>query len=216
MSRHDAAQQRGATLIVVLLLLLLASALTLGGLRLLLIEQTIVSNEADRQRSFAAAQTLLADAQADVVCQSCRATGAYQPPTTREAFTLLQAAVSTSPLGCAQAICAPRHTQTRNDRFWTNVVPSSAFWASGATLGQYTTTQDDSGGSLAGDASRARYWIEVWMNGTDATASPAVVYRITAVAIGLKPGTRVVLQSLFLPPTSDAPARRVGWRELTQ
>jgi len=59
---------------------------------------------------------------------------------------------------------------------------------------------------LASKPTHARYWVEVLVyqeatTNTTATLPDALtpfVYRITAIATGQKPGTKVVLQSIFV------------------
>lgn len=90
-------------------------------------------------------------------------------------------------------------------------------WASsGATYGQFTRNALSAPGVagnpiLTSATPRAWYWIEVfkYFDGTTIDADIAskliptkernFVYRITAVALGSRPGTKVVIRSIFVP-----------------
>lgn len=85
----------------------------------------------------------------------------------------------------------------------------------GATYGQFTRVGLAAPGVagnpiLSGAQARGWYWIEAFRYGesllSESTAKIApdmkvnpIVYRITAIAQGLKPGTQVVLRSVFVP-----------------
>lgn len=113
---------------------------------------------------------------------------------------------------CKQAICLPS-SATAIGRIEDQLTAMAPL---GATYGQYTRAALPAPGPqgnpiLAGTGANARawYWIEGFRYG-DISASPliaklrpeperAFIYRITAVALGLKPGTRVVMQAIFVP-----------------
>lgn len=117
--------------------------------------------------------------------------------------------------GCLQGICNKR---TANQDFWKNSTTLSAMIASGvgARYGQYTGVLTGAASNpilnQTADGSGAWYWVEFMpYTPTKANAlltnagesilplnlTPNVVYRITAIARGLKPNTQVVLQSTF-------------------
>lgn len=108
--------------------------------------------------------------------------------------------------------------------WWNTQASVTAMTAAGvpATYGQFTlANQDDATGKTGNPLLRVRadgnfgawYWVEVLQYNTLAGAlgagavpnvpipaeSQPFVYRITALVNGLKPGTRVVLRSLFVP-----------------
>lgn len=111
--------------------------------------------------------------------------------------------------------------------WWNDSTRVTAMTAAGvpATYGQYTlANQDDATGKTGNPLLRVRadgtfgawYWVEVLQYNTLAGAlgggavpnvpipaeSQPFVYRITAMVNGLKPGTRVVIRSLFVPNVS--------------
>ncbi len=113
---------------------------------------------------------------------------------------------------CKDAICFPANTTSHAD-IGGNLDEWTPF---GATYGQYTRhglSEPGVAGNpiLMGMASRAWYWIEVFrysetpILGADITNKliPSrdrnFIYRITAVALGLRPGTKVVIRSVFVP-----------------
>lgn len=85
----------------------------------------------------------------------------------------------------------------------------------GARHGQYTGTHASS--TITPGVRNAWYWIEMFRYQTDAGVLTALhhahpdpnrpfIYRITVVAEGLRPGTRAVVKSLFVPyPTAQLP-----------
>ena len=125
----------------------------------------------------------------------------------------------TAPYPCKQAICLPANATDLahiEDR-----LPAMA--PLGATYGQYTRARLPALGvqsnpilGSVGTTARSWYWIEgfrysdIGSSAHIAAVRPepdrAFIYRITAVAFGLKPGTRVVVQSVFVPyPASQNP-----------
>ncbi|CAN7492777.1 PilX N-terminal domain-containing pilus assembly protein [Acidovorax sp. LjRoot129] len=125
--------------------------------------------------------------------------------------------LSTATTGCKNGICLKR---TGNQDFWADTATLTSMIAAGvgARYGQYTGAEKGNvsntilNNNTAG--SGGWYWVEVMPydpsagNGAIITSGsnsnlllnivPRVVYRITAVARGLKPGTQVVLQSTFV------------------
>lgn len=118
--------------------------------------------------------------------------------------------------GCHQGICVKRESA---QDFWNNPARLEAMTAAGvgARFGEYTGALPADAGVVANPLLTERraglgawYWIEVLpyvqsqsglITGSTQTLqlnlSPHVVYRITAIARGLKPSTRVVLQSTY-------------------
>lgn len=158
----------------------------------------------------------------------CRARGAGAAalapyfPQTPEEFEEVRDWLRARNVLCSEGICiAP--TLTALDGLASNL---DAVQASGATYGQFTRTGLSAPGTagnplLASEgAPRAWYWAEVlrYDTGPDAMATAAprghlqpdparpFVYRITAMALGLKPGTRAVVRALFVPyPAKQLP-----------
>jgi type IV pilus assembly protein PilX len=113
---------------------------------------------------------------------------------------------------CFQAICMPTDI-TSLASIENNLTAMIPF---GATYGQYTRVGSTATGvsgntQLSGTGANARawYWIEGFrfsQAGLPTAVTPgkfkdgtALIYRITAVAQGLKSGTQVVIKSIFVP-----------------
>ena len=148
----------------------------------------------------------------------CRVPDASNPvwfPNEDQETTPLFYQLGLSTTGCVNGICLKR---TGNQDFWADPTTLTSMLASGARYGQYTGAQRGNlSNTILNDTGAGRggwYWVEVMKY--DPTAGnqaiitsgsntnlplniiPRVVYRITAVARGLKPGTQVVLQSTFV------------------
>jgi len=125
-------------------------------------------------------------------------------------LTTLQAAPN---VPCINGICAK---QTEGQDFWNDESTLKLMRAAGvaARYGEYTGAQKGSYSNpilqATGERTGAWYWVEVLPYAINSRAlitndprpeqwslslKPALVYRITAIAQGLKPGTQVVLQS---------------------
>lgn len=232
-SRTD---QQGVSLIVVMVLLLLATIAVLGGTRTGWLNEMIVSNESDYQRTFAAAEALIRDAERDIKglqldgtpCQAgaqfegCRNFGAGQPffPQEDLDLDLLKARISSGSgvNSCLQGICLPPSVDTLQRANWATdaalatMTAGTGATAIGATYGQYTGAAPATAGNpiLSAANPQAWYWVEVFRYTDAAGLLPAsnvpipdrrspYIYRITAYAQGLKPGTRVWLRSIFVP-----------------
>ncbi len=122
-----------------------------------------------------------------------------------EVRTLLQAGPD---LPCRDGICAPANLATAT------ALEDAVAQDLGARHGQFTQASSAHG---PGPAGHGRYWIEMFRYQADAGVEAALhhaqpdparpfIYRITAVAPGLKPGTRAVVQSVFVPyPSAQLP-----------
>lgn len=145
--------------------------------------------------------------------QSAQAGAPYFPQDLEE-FEDVRALAVTFSIPCSKGICVPPNMDV-----FANIEDTlPAMIASGATYGQFTRVDLASPGAagnplLSGSTARAWYWIEVFRYdigldtlATNSRASPdptrPFVYRITAVALGLKPGTRAVVKSFFIPHPS--------------
>ena len=146
-----------------------------------------------------------------------------RPPETAEDLGDLLAHLKTQSTGCQHGLCLKR---TGNQDFWNDTATLTAMTAAnvGARYGQYTGAKKGDSSNPANpilqetDAGKGGwYWIEVLpydqssktsgviVGGSGATnldllplnLKPHVVYRITALAQGLKPNTRVVLQQTY-------------------
>ncbi|MDO5087078.1 MAG: PilX N-terminal domain-containing pilus assembly protein [Comamonadaceae bacterium] len=157
--------------------------------------------------------------------QLCRpaASAIFFPDEIKE-FGPLMSALDAEGTKCKNGICQKR---TGVQDFWRHSSTLDPMLEQGARYGQYTgaTTAESNTSSNPilndrGTSSGAWYWVEV-MRYADAnkvlmsstpganmfayapTASNPFVYRITALAKGRRPGTQVVLQSVFVQKRRD-------------
>lgn len=219
-------RQRGLALFVVMMVVLLSSLLALWAFRSSLVNEALVGNDADYQRAFEAAQAMLQDAELDIrgeradgsecVPEPSRPTVCRTGATVAfidedRALPALLAQLDGQPTRCLDGICQKR---TGAQDFWSDQAALAAMTAAGvgARYGQYTGALPDVGNPLLLETAAGRgawYWVEVMRysdnpsglladrNQLELNLNPNVVYRITAVARGLKPQTQVVLQSTF-------------------
>ena len=146
-----------------------------------------------------------------------------RPPETAEDLGDLLAHLKTQSTGCQHGLCLKR---TGNQDFWNDATTLAAMTTAnvGARYGQYTGASKGDSSNPAnpilqetGAGKGGWYWIEVLpydqssktsgviVGGSGATnldllplnLKPHVVYRITALAQGLKPNSRVVLQQTY-------------------
>lgn len=127
---------------------------------------------------------------------------------------LLATAPATSP--CIQGICAPANLATLIG-FEDNTVTMAAMAARGARYGFYTGASSAVGNPIlaasgalpATQPNQGWYWVEVFPFDVDApipiglfdvkpSADAKFIYRITAIALGQKVGTRAVLRSFYI------------------
>nr|WP_186329871.1 pilus assembly protein [Variovorax boronicumulans] len=221
-------QERGIALLSVMVALVLAGLAVLASARAGLLHEMVAGHQSDRLRAQALAEALLLDAEADILglrgdapCRpslaepqrtasgfvGCRergttsvATAPYFPQDTEEfdeVRALLQVGAA---VPCRDGICAPSSLQALAD---TGALPP----ALGAHLGQFTAGSD---GATPPSGARGWYWVEIFLFRSEANVPASLrhavpdsarpfIYRITARAEGRKPGTQVVLKSLFVP-----------------
>ena len=220
-------KQQGITLYVIIVIVMLSMLLALWASRTSLFNEIVVGNDADYQRAFEAAQAMLQDAEIDIrgerpdgsacVAQTentniCRVGTTVWFIDEEKDLVGLLSTLEAQTTGCLQGICLKR---TGKQDFWNDTTTLNALITDGvgARYGQYT-------GVLTGSASNpilsrtatgqgAWYWIELMPYDTnpggllagksklELNLKPTVVYRITAIARGLKSSTQVVLQSTF-------------------
>lgn len=239
-----ASHQRGVALFAVIVFVMLSMLLALWASRTSLFNEMVVSNDANYQRAFEAAQALLQDAELDIrgemadgtPCGAppCRAyTSQMQFPADTQEINPLITALQGESTRCRDGLCARR--VGRQD-FWNYAtaataikpaanaalgeIPLSNLMAVGARYGQYTGAQlggsDKPANPILADKTNGQggwYWIEIMRYSekaksanliVDSTTSQLplnldvyVVFRITALAVGLRPGTTVVLQETY-------------------
>lgn len=127
---------------------------------------------------------------------------------------ILAAAPAATP--CIQAICAPANMTTLIG-FEDNPTTMAAMALRGARYGEHTLTNRSVGNPIlratgalpATQPSQGWYWVEVFKFDMTAPFPPGLddarpsgarfIYRITAIALGQKAGTRAVLRSFYIP-----------------
>lgn len=244
--------QRGISLFAVLVMLLLSVTAVLGAFRVSNLNESILGNSSDYNRTYAAAEALIRDAEIDIrgrtppyVAQvdgnlglpcrplapgsllvqagfvGCRNRAIGDPwiPNSDEFDTVGDMVAALDASRCWQGLCFPVNS-TDLANIENNV---AAMIPRGASYGQFTRVGLAAPGAagnpvLAGAQARGWYWIEAFRYSTAPPSGPSIaapiaphlsnsiVYRITAIAQGLKPGTQVVLKSIFIPtPSSQNP-----------
>lgn len=234
-------RQQGVALFVVIVFVMLAMLLALWASRSAILNEMVVGNDADYQRAFEAAQSLIQDAELDIQRAESgthRAGKTVLPLETSEIGSFLQS-INTTPF-CKHGLCVKR--RGRQD-FWNNTTDTDddddpevsltqlAVADVGARYGEFTGAKfsnpdddDDPVNRILADRSDADrggwYWIEVLkyadsesitgsslivddnpaaqrFDRLDLRLNPSVVYRITALAYGLKPNTMAVIQETY-------------------
>ena len=219
--------RRGIALFVVLVMVLLTTLLVLGASRIALINEMATGIDSDHQRALEAAQAMLRDAEFDIrglqadgsPCEGagCRAWGVLDAdggrafyPTDAGELRDLQAALGARSPSCAAGICVPDRVPPQ---FWTDAAALAEMKRVAASHGAYTAGPLVGSGHpllASGAAQRAWYWVELLPydagNATHGGAAEALapdsetpfVYRITAIAQGLKAATQTVLQTTLV------------------
>lgn len=244
--------QRGISLFAVLVMLLLSVTAVLGAFRVSNLNESILGNSSDYNRTYAAAEALIRDAEIDIrgrtppyVAQAdgtlgppcrpvapgslqvqagfigCRNQGIGDPwiPNNDEFDTVGDMVAALDASRCWQGLCFPV-----NSMDLANIENNLAVMIPrGATYGQFTRVGLAAPGAvgnpiLSGAQARGWYWIEAFRYSDSLPLAGSLalrlapnknnptLYRITAIAQGLKPGTQVVLKSIFVPsPNSQNP-----------
>ena len=221
------ARQQGVSLFVVLVMVLLTTLIVLWGSRSALLNEMITGADSDYQRALEAAQAMVRDAEFDIKgerpdgtpCSGdhCRAWGdlavtdgkLFYPETINE-YTDLETALGSSTPSCASGICIPTGVK---DEFWVKSTDFDAMKARASLYGAHTGAVANTAGNplLVHSPARAWYWVEIlpydeaskaaggaaYRFGPDERLRP-FVYRITAIAQGLKPSTRAVVQTTMV------------------
>lgn len=162
-------------------------------------------------------------------CPGCRGNGAAptagQPyfPFDFDDLDRTIASIGTLPipasgaLPCRLGICVPVGEAGLGNAWWDNPTRLVDMTARGATYGQHTGTDPLGTGNalLINTAARgAWYWVEIFQSAPAQTSPRGMptpdplkqpfFFRITAVVQGQKPGTRVVLRTIFVPRPAAA------------
>ena len=188
-------QQQGVSLIIVLVCMLLSLLLVMGSTRLSLLNEKMASNSTDYQRTYEAAEALLADAELDLACMI----GGCTTRDTKTQFECKQdsyddlvddfTALALTP-PCRDGICLDLGTAVSGNpatSFWNSATNGSSLtWETmtsddrGAKYGQYTNTSISSTDAvnplLSGDA---RYWIEIIRYGSADGGTESYASKVT-------------------------------------
>lgn len=207
--------QQGISLMTVIVLVLLSGLLALWASRSALFHELVVGNAADHQRAQEAAEALLQDAQQDVLLHHA---GRPHPRVAQEHLLLpadsgadfdafvAQLQSQQKAAACQHGLCIKRSNAID---FWLQPATLAQMTQTGvgARHGEYTQAPPAEHSPLLLERTAGQggwYWIEVLRHqpadGGDAALGPSVrtplLYRITALARGLKPGSQVVLQTV--------------------
>ncbi len=171
-------KQRGASLFVVFILLLLTVLLVLGAMRVSIFNESIVGNQADHQRAYAAAEALMQHAANEIYTQGphCPATQTdCRYPANDEDFEAMAASLlNTCGTGLAgtnnpKGVCIPASPDARV--FQTDYIKNkpagetAAIQMSDETALSYTDfsgSAKSGSANLALDASKGQYWVEIF------------------------------------------------------
>lgn len=208
-AKRSIPSQRGAALYVVTIALMLCVLLSLWATRSAVFMEIVTRNDADYQRAFEAAQSMLEDAKADIALHlqlptqgHTRTTSADALPTTPAQWnTWLTAMAHPTSAVCAHGVC---YRSMDAENFWDNEQALTTMLTAGARYGDYSGHGTASTQNLILHARNANqgawYWIEPmplqagqiqWPQQiASSAASPAptdsMLFRITALAFGLK------------------------------
>jgi len=196
-------RQRGVSLFIVLVFVMLTMLLTLWASRTSLFNEMVVGNDADWQRAFEAAQTLLQDAELDIrgergngeKCTTdnshptvCRQTGVLQFPLSIDGkdgvFALLRS-LENSPTStrCTDGLCL-KPERTKRPDFWQDDDKSSVkeMLKVGVRYGTYTGAKvgsnDAPGNPLLSETDEGKggwYWIEVMRHEGDSAQNRGLI-----------------------------------------
>lgn len=219
---HSRKHQQGISLYIVIVIVLLSTLLALWSSRTSIFNEMIVGNDADYQRAYEAAQAMIQDAKTDIqisnslpecikkpsrICRSNDNTMTSMPDVS---ISTLKTEIEGKDTKCLHGLCLKRMEAVD---FWRNPTTMAAMTEAtvGARYGQYTgATSDSTIKPILANTNPGKgawYWIEVMKyldepaedltsSKTTPSLNARLIYRITAIARGMKPSTQVVLQSI--------------------
>lgn len=183
---------RGFALPTLMIILALASIATLLALRTLWVNDQMLNAEADQLRNQHKAQALLPLALSDIMGPTLNSEGtpnlrhtvgnttqthAFFPASMAE-YEVLRQRLSTTP--CSAGICAPNTLDPK--------ATQASYWKARTSTAMPVGASDIPDGD-----NTAWYWVEIFAQ----TSTPTFVYRITAFAKGVMPGSSTVLQAIW-------------------
>ncbi len=192
--------QRGVALLVSLMLLIMVLLLGVSAAQLCLQGEKAARGERDREVAFLTAEDALADAEREIRNSS--------DPSRRAAFEGAEAFGAT----CGAGGVGLRLRAGEGEKAVWQVVDLGGEADGGACTvahGAYTAAVMPTGEGFL-PFKKPRYLIErmaCHQPGDDASAgaTPQYCYRVTAIGFGAKPGTEVVVQSVFSKPEEVKP-----------
>lgn len=202
-----AKRDSGFALATLMVILALASIAALLAMRHLWVNEKMLNAEADQLRTQQKAEAVLPVARIDIVGPSATTSGEVTPnlrhvagnstqtqaffPTTLTDYDLLRQRLGAN--ACSTGICAPITLDPKSSQ--------ASYWQAQIATAMPVTASDMPYGNTT-----TWYWVEVFplANTTN------FVYRITALANGVMPGSTSVLQAVWV---RDTPTSSTGhWR----
>lgn len=193
---------RGFALPTLMVMLSLASIATLLAMRNLWLNDQLLNAEADQLRTQHKAEAAMPVALADIMGSATNSDGttnlrhvagntsqthAFFPASMAE-YDLLRQRLGTEPNPCNAGICAPHTLDPK--------AMKAGYWKTQTASAMPVSTADTPYGD-----NTTWYWIEVFprdsTSAANATSPPPFVYRITAMAHGVMPGSATVLQAVW-------------------
>lgn len=193
-------------------MLALASIATLLALRNLWVNDQLLNAEADQLRTQHKAEAVLPVALADILGAAANNNWEATPnlrhtlgnatqnhaffPTSMSEYDLLRQRLSTNTGQCSAGICAPNTLEAKATK--------ANYWKA-----QTATAMPVSAGDTPYGDNAALYWVEVFpqhsVSSANTSTTAPFVYRITALAKGVMPGSTSVLQAIWVrnTPTSN-------------
>jgi type IV pilus assembly protein PilX len=175
--------QTGISLIMVMLILMMVALTAVSASKSSLFNESITANEADYNRTLAAAEAMIRDGQLDLLATCAPASPCRRPPGVDVMSTAAQpflpdnfpeyrelvTALAAAPNNCVNGLCAPADftTSALTPGFWINPATLAAAKLYGATYGQFTGAAPVAAGNPiltapgATGGRKAWYWIEV-------------------------------------------------------
>ena len=196
----------GLALTTLMAILALASIAALLAMRNLWVSEKMLNAEADQLRTQQKAEAVLPVALTDIVGTSTTNSGDVTPnlrhtagtstqthaffPTSLTDYDILRQRLGANT--CSAGICAPNTLEPKSSQ--------ASYWRAQMATAMAVAANDTPYPTTTG------YWVEVFPQ----TNTTSFVYRITALANGVMPGSTTVLQAIWI---RDTPTSSTGhWR----
>lgn len=209
--RRSPKHQQGATLIIALIFMIVLTLLAMSSLQVGTLEEKMAGSARDRALALQAAEAALRDAELDLLnrcAPSQRNAAGLDTCTVRRSVAISGVTgfgnnATAATCGFAahnRGLCLPADA-VAGDPFQRPQLPAEMLndgASTFVTLGTYTGAA-----AIAGLAAQPRYLIEglcFRTQGGSLSGCPEYLYRVTAIGIGQRADTRVMLQSFFRRP----------------